>query len=367
MAKNNAYMPDINTVISMGINPKTGLPYKMGGDPVHLKEDIKRVLRVLDEQNALNRYTWYNLPSGLDGQLLERILYYKGQAAFFYMKENDTFYFLPYSLSAPEDSSGIDIYGRFTGITPLTFNGTFDDKKDKPFIQGMIKLPKYEVILPEDLEIDDLDKGCVLLSDYSKQLSQTNISRQILNDPILDAMSEAFPMARTALLANSGIKGMRVNDADQQAQVKAASRSITNAALTGDPWIPYVGNVEFQDMTNSGAPYSPEDYLMYLQSLDNFRLGLYGLDNPGVFQKKDHMLQDEQDMNAGNNSLVYADGLVIRQRFCDIVNSIWGLGIWCDSSEIVSMVDNDGDGRIQNSQDNTGYTSSNNGGAENVE
>ena len=82
MMANNAKLPDINTLIQAGINPKTGLPIKLGDeDKYTLKSEIKKNLRIKDEQVALNRYKWYNLPSGLDGQLLERILYYKGQAA----------------------------------------------------------------------------------------------------------------------------------------------------------------------------------------------------------------------------------------------------------------------------------------------
>ena len=41
-----------------------------------LKANIKKMLRVNDEQIALNRYVWHNLPRGINGQLIERILYY---------------------------------------------------------------------------------------------------------------------------------------------------------------------------------------------------------------------------------------------------------------------------------------------------
>lgn len=315
---NNAKLPDLNTLIQAGIDPKTGLPIRMDEEKCTLKNDIRRVLRVLDEQNAINRYTWFNLPNGLDGQLIERILYYKGQGMFFYMETDNTFYFLPYALDG-----SIDVYGRFKAVTPLPFNGTAQDKKDA-WITGLTKYPVYEVNL--DVDLDTFLDGCVLLSDYSKQISQTNIARQILQEPILDAMAEAFPLARTSLIANSGIKGMRVNDEDQQSTVKAASRSITRAALNGDIWIPIVGNIEFQELTD-GSALKSEEFLLYMQALDNFRLSLYGLDNGGLFQKKSHMLEAEQEMNAGNVGLVYQDGLALRQKFCNLVNSIWGLGI----------------------------------------
>ena len=342
---NNARLPDINTLIQAGIDPKTGLPIRVDEEKCNLKNDIRRTLRILDEQNAINRYTWFNLPNGLDGQLIERILYYKGQGMFFYMDTDETFYFLPYALDG-----SIDVYGRYKGVTPLPFNGTAQDKKDA-WITGLTKTPVYEI--PLDLDLDTFLDGCVLLSDYSKQISQTNIPRQTLQEPILDAMAEAFPLARTSLIANSGIKGMRVNDEDQQSTVKAASRSITRAALNGDIWIPVVGNIEFQELTD-GSALKSEEFLLYMQALDNFRLSLYGLDNGGLFQKKSHMLEAEQEMNAGNVGLVYQDGLALRQKFCNLVNSIWGLGIWVEPSETVLNLDYDQDGDIDDDKDQSG-------------
>ena len=45
----------------------------------------------------------------------------------------------------------------------------------------------------------------------------------------------------------------------------------------------------------------------------------------------------------GQQSRVYQDGLTIRQNFCDIVNAIWGLGIWVETSEsVVGDVNMDG-------------------------
>lgn len=336
------YLPNFEPIITAGMDPKTGLPLRFQ-NLTELKSQIKRSLRVLDEQNAINRYRWYNLPDSLNGQFLERILYYKGQGAFFYMDTDEKFYFLPYALNG-----SIDVYGRFTSVTPLPFNGISKDDNEKPWITGLSKKPKYEIEL--ELEPETVLDGCVLLSDYSKQVSQTNISRQLLQDPILDIMADCFPFMRTSLLNSTGVKAMRVASEDEQSNVKAASRSVQKAALEGDPWIPIVGPIEFQDL-NMNAIGRSEEFLLAMQSLDNFRLSLYGLDSGGIFQKKSHMLESEQQMNEGNVGLVYQDGLSLRQQFCDIVNSIWGLGIWCDSSEIVLDVDKDANGEISESKE----------------
>ena len=76
-----AKLPNTEEILSMGFNPNTGLPLKFEGKTSinpELKNQIKRQLRVMDEQDAVRRFKWYNLPKGLSGDLIERILYYKG-------------------------------------------------------------------------------------------------------------------------------------------------------------------------------------------------------------------------------------------------------------------------------------------------
>lgn len=352
MATNNKMpaMYDLDAYYAAGINPQTGLPIKVGDNVFSCisKADIKKQLRILDEQDAINRFTWYNLPSGLNSRLMERILYYKGQAMFFKIK--DSFYFLPYALAGT-----IDVYGRFTQVTPLPFNGSTKakDGKELPWIPGLKRKVAYDIQMPEeyiseDGEIDwnkiedEQDSYCVLLKDYTEQNSQTNISRQVLQDPILDVMADMLPFMRTALLNGTGIQGMRVNSQDEYANVEAASRSVNRAALEGRKYIPMVGNVDFQDLAG-GQLAKAEEFLLAMQSLDNYRLSLYGLDNGGLFQKKSHVLEAEQEMNTGNTGLVMRDGLQNRQDFCNIANSIFGLQIWCQPSEVVIGMDMNGD------------------------
>lgn len=347
MSKNNATLYDPTILISAGIDPKTGLPIKFDQALGCItKSDIKKQLRIVDEQNAVNRFVWYNLPEGLDGRLMERILYYKGQAMMFYL--NDKFYFLPYALDG-----SIDVYGRFTAVTPLPFNGTSNDggkDKERPWIQGLTFKPVYDAQLPEDYadksveEIKHiLETSCVLFKDYTEQMSQTNIARQILQDPILDIMAECFPFMRTALLNSTGVQGMRVGTENEASNVYAANNAITKAALEGRSKVPIVGAVDFQDLSG-GNIAKAEEFLLAMQSLDNYRLSLYGLDNGGLFQKKSHMLESEQEMNAGNVGLVMQDGLTYRQQQATIANSLWGTNMWVEISETTIGMDLTGDG-----------------------
>lgn len=361
MATNKGpYLPNLEPIIAAGIDPKTGLPAKaISSNPSFLKEDIKRNIRIIDEQDAVNRYTWYNLPDGLNGQMLERMLYYKGQLCFFYFKEMDKFYFMPYALDG-----GIDFYGRYVGVHPIPFSGGTTDEEKKQASKQMTILsakklkPMYDVITPEELiekGVNALYDSCVLLKDYTEQLGQTITPRQMLNDSIIDVEAECIPFMRTAMIRATGVKGMRVGNQDEQSNVTAANNSMLEAALTGKVNIPIIGQVDFQEL-NDGTVGKAEEFMMALQSLENFRLSTYGLDNGGLFQKRERKLVSEQEMNAGGGSigLVMQDGLSIRQRFCDIVNSIWGLGIWCDISETVSGTDKNMDGEVSDQQDQSG-------------
>ena len=343
-----AKIVDVGLLVQAGINPKNGLPYKLSDKSASkpcLKDEIKKSLRILDEQDAVNRYKWFNLPNGLNGQLLERILYYRFTGSFFYSKELESFYFLPYALNGK-----LDLYGRMKRVSMLPFNSTSEEAFKA--IAGMTREVVYDVI--DETSESDINNLCVLLTDYTPQCANVDIPRVSLQEPLLDIMSEAFPLARTSLILNSGIKGVRVNDEDQQTEVQIANETVTTGALNGQAWIPIVGNLDFQELT-SGNSLKSGEYLQYMQAVDNQRLANYGLKNGGVFEKDNTYVNTDAVNNIQNNvGLVYNDGLTLRQRFCDIVNSIWDLGIWCEPSECVTGSDNDMDGVIADQQDQSG-------------
>ena len=360
-----ANLPDIKTFIQAGIDPKTKLPTRLK-DFGKNKEGIRKELRLLDEQDAVNRFVWYNLPCDLTGQELERMIYYKGQLCFFYDKDLEQFYFMPYALDGT-----IDFYGRYNTIHPVPMTSGIEEEVDKKQIKAQAaylstkKLKCVYGVKVDDLKEEDLYNSTVLLHDYTKQLSQTIISRKDVNEPLLDLMANVIPYADTSLLISTGIQGVRVQDADQQANVQEGARSMKDAALSGNPWVPIVGSIDFQELGGK-ITGKPQDYMLFLQSLDNFRLSLYGIDNGGLFEKKAHVLQSEEELNGGPVGLILQDGLSIRQHFCNVVNSIWGLGIWCEPAENIIGADLNGDGVVYNRNDDQSQSGvENEGGEEN--
>jgi hypothetical protein len=363
MATNNAKIPNVEPSIAAGIPLKSKKNtqavkefIEWGNSSNWRKENIRKQLRVLDEQDAVNRYTWYNLPCDLSSQELERLVYYRGQLCFFYVPEIDQFIFSPYALDGT-----IDYYGRYNRVHPVPWaEGTENDKKAP--LSAYLANKQLDVCygIPDDdekalnwMKKFAEGKACVLIHDYTKQLSQNVIARQILQDPLLDIMSDCIPFMRTCLLAGTGIKGMRVSNQADYPNVIDANAALEQAALEGDLNIPIVGSVDFQELTN-GQTLKAEEFLLAMQGLDNYRLSLYGLDNGGLFQKKSHMLEAEQSMNAGKAAIPLNDGLSIRQYFCDTVNALTGLGISCEIGEAILSVDMNLDGQAVNDNDQSG-------------
>lgn len=327
---------------------QTGLLKDLLGNMSLLKTDIKRQLRVKDESEFVNRYTWYNLPMDVDSEMLERILYYKGQVAFFLEPKTKKFYF-----AIPVLDGGIDIYGRWNRIHCIPFYaGEEDDKKNSDKKKGDklwsyladLKLNvKYGVILFPTGE--DVFESAVILRDYTNQLPQSITPRKDLSDKLLEAMAECIPFMRTRLILGTGVKGVRVGDADQADSVREGSEKLVEAALAGEGYIPIEAMAEFQELSDNSAGKA-EEYMAAYQALDNLRKETMGIPSNGVFQKKAHMLGAEQALNGANVDLVLQDGLAQRQNFCAIINSIWGLGVSCEINESISMVDTNGDGVV---------------------
>ncbi len=341
-------MPNISEMIKAGINPVTGLPYKMSGgskNHANLANDMNRLIRIMDEQDATTRFTWFNVPMNLSSQEIERMLYYRGTLAFFMLE--DRFYLMPYALDGT-----MDFYGRYNTIHPVPMND--NAKEAKKTLSQAKRDVVYGILDEEEIKPSTMERSAVILNDYTPQMAYSNIiARQILNDPICQFESDCFAYMNTAMMTSTGVRGVRVQDEDSKDDIIEGANSVSSCAKGGTPWVPIMGSLEFQDF-GDGATYKTEDYLISMQAIDNFRKYTYGLNSGGLIDKQNaYVNKDQVAINSGSTAPL-TDGLLIRQNFCNIVNSIWGLGIWCEISETASGADKNGDMIADDSGNNTG-------------
>jgi len=218
---------------------------KIDDADLKLFQDCRKQIRITDEQDAVNRGRWYNLPKNIDSHLLERMLYYRGQVAIFYTEEDDKWRILPYV-----GCGGIDEWGRLKKLKPLPFTGSAKVDETKVFMPGLERNIIYDVKL-DDLTAEDFLEGAVILHDYTPQLSQYCIPRKELNESLCELEARCLPMLRTALTNSTGISGMRVNSPDEAYAVEIASKNLDEASLAGRKWIGIVGHQDFQGFDGS--------------------------------------------------------------------------------------------------------------------
>lgn len=352
MANKGPRMPDINTIKQVYNSVQSGQQLIEQSALAPIRAQMKRMLEVNDRQLAINRHHWGNLPPEVPGDLIERILYYRGDGMLFYFGKLGKWFFLPYTLT-----KGLDTYGRYMEVRPLPFMGTdqaegADGKIQDALLSMQTRVPVYD--LSEDITTEEfLETRCILLHDYSLELSQKTTPRHELNQGILGIEANIIPYVNTMLSNSTGVGGLRVQDGDQQESVEVASQTAQLAALNGKRWLAITSPLEFQDLSIPTATRA-EDMLLAMQSIDNIRVSSFGLDTGGIFEKKAHLLQAEAQLNMGTSGLVMEDGLTQRRTFCDILN--WyvylpaGLPLealaYCESSEVAAGADKNLDGMI---------------------
>lgn len=351
---------DVNNIMAnkmkqAGIDPKTRLPYKIINE-LELKCEIKKRLRIRDEQDAINRYRWFNLPD-ITSQELERLIYYKGQIVMFYYEPLDRFMYLPFCLNGT-----IDFYGRYNQVRaiPLTSgNQGIEEALKNPQYKNQYDLLSQYPLYPlytipnEPLSYEQIIHSCVIIRDYTPQIGQEIISNSLLQEAIVDYMSDIIPFSRTALMNSTGVTAERVPDDDCAGQVALLNDTLYTAALKGQRLVAAIGQLEFQDLA-PGQVAKAEEFWMSFQSMDTFRRSSYGLGDGSLFEKKAHMLESEMSINTGIAQTPLVDGLTQRQTACDIMNAIMPIGFSCEISETASETDKNGDGMADDSQDQSG-------------
>lgn len=321
-----------------------GMPVKGNGrrlkprDPMFNK--LKDSLRIIDQQQFLTRFKWNNLPQGMDSELFEKILYYSGSAMFFYIKELDKFYFLPYGMSGDGVETGIDFYGRFNKIKPYSFNGSTDGSGER---KSDGKMSRADIYLSTQIRDNIIDipmvateeearklyeNGAVICFDYTPGLAYWNDSRNRVSGSYIEYMVKVLIQTKSALINASGFNfftadGEQDNDLMQmQIDTINQDREEGQLAAVVSKLLGQIENIQ------SNAPAAMQDFWASLQSVDNLRLKSMGISNDGVQQKSQYQNIQEQSMDINDAMQVYWNCFLERVKFSAIVNAIWGLDIY---------------------------------------
>lgn len=343
-------MYDIDSIKDAGVNPtKKMLKYAnsidQNGNPVFpnpqkFNLDYNKLYDIMRQQNmieTLERYMWTDLPFGLTQDLIERVLFFRGKGVFYFNDKIEKFQFLPFALNGM-----IDEYGRFLRCNTLPFTGVdTDEKKSKKKLPLIYENLDIVYDLPYNKEqFDIIKKGKtvgIILNDNSLAVSQQPVIRSNYVKPILHLLSTLIQIINTAMYGAADHSLLRIENESEYDSVKQQIDAINLDIIRGNRFTPIVGNFPIEPIKTSNT-YDLEGLFGTFNSLTNFLKSITGVANAGVFDKKAHLLQEEQKLNGSNSDDIYYNGLRLRQEFCLMIQAYYNYPVWCESKRGMSTV-----------------------------
>lgn len=313
--------------------------YMYSIDPMFEKLGVS--IKYIDYQQFLTRFKWNNLPEGMDSELIERILYFSGSAMFFYIKELNRFYFLPYGMSGENTEVGIDFYGRFNRLKPYSFNGSTDGGGEKKadgkritrsdlYLSTQIRdnIKDIPMVESEEEARKIYENGAVICWDMTPQLAYAVDSRNRISQSYVKYIVQILIQTKSALINSSGFN-LFSTDTEASTDIMQLQIDAINADREKGKLSAVVSNALGRiENLQSNAPSAMGDFWNSLVSADNLRLKSMGIRNDGLVQKSQYQNIQEQSIDINDAMQVYWNAFMERVKFSAIVNSIWGLGIY---------------------------------------
>lgn len=338
-AENGLDLDFSETKKALGIPVHGKNKYMYSIDPMFEKLGVS--IKYIDYQQFLTRFKWNNLPEGMDSELIERILYFSGSAMFFYIKELNRFYFLPYGMSGENTEVGIDFYGRFNRLKPYSFNGSTDGSGEKKadgkritrsdlYLSTQIRdnIKDIPMVESEEEARKIYENGAVICWDMTPQLAYAVDSRNRISQSYVKYIVQILIQTKSALINSSGFN-LFSTDTEASTDIMQLQIDAINADREKGKLSAVVSNALGKiENLQSNAPSAMGDFWNSLVSADNLRLKSMGIRNDGLVQKSQYQNIQEQSIDINDAMQVYWNAFMERVKFSAIVNSIWGLGIY---------------------------------------
>lgn len=297
-------------------------------------DSLYAIMREQNKNETLERYMWLNLPYGLTQDLIERVLFYRGKGVLYYNDNVGKFQFLPFALNGR-----IDEYGRYMRVNTLPFTGVTEEnekKKEKRLVYEELDIVYDLPYNEETLSLARSGKPVgIIINDSSLSVSQQPIIRSNYVQPVLRMLATLMQIINTAMFGNADHSLVQVENEGELDEINRAIEAINQDILKGKRFTPVAGTFPITPIKTSNTA-NLEGLFGCFNSLTNFLKSITGVANAGVFDKKAHLLQEEQKLNGSNSDDIYYNGLRMRQEACLLIQAYYGYPVWCSSKRAMS-------------------------------
>lgn len=275
------------------------------------RQKIKHFFMDIDGTQASNRFKWVGLPDTIPSYLIEQMLYHRGTLVLF--KEGNEFRILPYV-----SSGSLNIYGQMSEVKPLPYNGgALDTGKD----------PSYLSLDVVPVTIDyygdaDVDRRGVILYDRINGYSMNNkvVPKVALQEPICEEITNRLSFLNINMVNSQGKNIIVVQDPKQASAIEKALENV----YASDKAFAIAKSMLDIKVINNDITYMEQQLWEDAMSWNNLRLMGLGIQNTGLFNKKERMITGEQSNNSEQGDIINDAFLQARKLFVENVKKVFG-------------------------------------------
>lgn len=275
------------------------------------KEKYRLIWGQYDFTQCVSRYVWENLPNGLTGWVVERMLYYRGCLAGF--KRAGMVFILPFVV----DTEDLNVYGFPTSIRPMTYNGKMNvGINDAFFADEKFKLP-VDVVGNETTDYD----AVLLYDNVPNSPSGITTPRCVLNQIIIKEIADVFARININVVVSNKKILLQIKDPKQtdvmRKELEIAFGSDSPFGIISSPFD--VNNIQ------SSNDFNADDLFNTIKNYDAIRCFMSGISSKSFgTDKKERLVSGELAGAEEEKSLVLDLGLDLRRQFCDLCNKKFG-------------------------------------------
>lgn len=277
------------------------------------RDRLTKFMQNLDSVQACGRFKWVNTPKSIPAFRIEQMLYNRGALVFF--KQGNQFRLLPFY-----PNSELNCYGLLKEVTPIAYNGIAirseenNGKNATNFAQSLI-VANYGT--DENIE----GKAVILFDRVNAYVTSGGI------EPIAIHQMEAIEQIVNRLcvlnvnLINSQGKNLIIVKDPKQAS--AVDKNLSELYKTDNPYSVAKANYDIQ-VVNNTIEYKEQQIWEDIMSWNNWRLANIGIQNSGLFNKKERQLTSEVDIQNEQVDLVLQEFYNSRKEFIEQIRQVFG-------------------------------------------
>ena len=254
------------------------------------RRKLETFMQCMDSTEACNRFKWEGVSKYIPKQLIEPLVYKRN--ALMLHKEGKEYRLLPFVSNGKLNS-----YGLFTKCKPIPLNANTTSKNYDSYSAS-----EYDVYNFADDTDGTFENKAVILYDRIDAFTRSNGSVPMidLQNVIIREIVNRLSFLNINLVNSQGKNIILIKDPKQAPVIEKALNNVYNS----DKSFSLVKSKFDVQVINNEIEYKEQELWEDIMSWNNLRLQNLGINNNGLFNKKERLYSGESDANDEQSEVI---------------------------------------------------------------